>query len=262
MIIFGLDISYRAYKVWWRNFLVYIRTWLTNLLAPILEPILYLFAFGFGLGAIVEKINYQGIEISYIKFFAPAIIAITTLNYSFFETTYASFVRMYYQKTFDSIISTPLSIEDVIMGEILWGATKSIMAGTIMLIVISFYGILTYPSALLIIPLSFFSGLLFGSLGLIFTSIVPRIDMFNIPVFLLFLPMYLFSGTFFPLENLPKWAQKIAYIFPLMHFTYLIRNCAMGIFNMQMLVSLLFLIILCLLFLYIAIVWMKKKLIK
>jgi len=262
MILLGLDISYRAYKVWRRDFIVYMRTWITNLAAPILEPILYLFAFGFGLGAMVENINYQGYEISYIKFFAPAIISITALNYSFFETTYASFVRMYYQKTFDSIISTPLSIEDVILGEILWGATKSVMAGTIMLIVIAIYGLLEFPSALLIIPLSFFSGLLFGAFGMIFTSMVPRIDMFNIPVFLLFLPMYLFSGTFFPLENLPKWAQTVAQFFPLTHFTYLIRNSAMGILNTRMLFSLLFLGILCLVLLYIAIIWMKKKLIK
>ncbi len=262
MILLGLDISYRAYMVWRRDFTVYTRTWLTNFVAPILEPVLYLFAFGFGFGVMIDKINYQGYEISYIRFFAPAIIAITTLNYSFFETTFGSFVRMYYQKTFDSIISTPLSIEDVILGEILWGATRSFMAGTIMLIVIAFYGILEFPSALLIIPLSFFCGLLFGSLGMIFTSIVQRIDMFNIPIFLLFMPMYLFSGTFFPLENLPKWMQNVAQVFPLTHFTYLIRNSAMGIFDVRMLFSLLFLVILCFILLYIAIVWMKRKLIK
>ncbi len=262
MIVLGLDISFCAFKVWYRDMYVYKRTWLINFLTPILEPVLYVVAFGFGLGAMISMLVYEGYKINYLTFVAPAIISITALNYSFFETTYGSFVRMYYQKTFDGIISTPLSAEDVILGEILWGATKSVISGSLMLIVIASLKLVVFPSALFIIPVCLLSGLVFGGLGMVFTSVTPRIDMFNIPVFVIFLPMYFFSGTFFPLTNLPNWAQMIAQVFPLTHLTLLIRNFGMGIFNLQMIYSFIYLFILCLVFIYLSIVMMKRRLIK
>src|SRR3990170_2994522 len=109
------NLTYRVWKVWRRNFDVFMKTVKVNFLPSLLEPILYLVALGFGLGALVNTVD----GVSYVKFIAPALVAISVMNGSFFECTFASFVRMYYQKTFDAIIATPVSVEEVIAGELL-----------------------------------------------------------------------------------------------------------------------------------------------
>ena len=192
-----MGVSYRAVYVWRRDFDVYRKTWWTNAVAPIFEPILYLFAFGTGVGTLINKpIPYAGRELSYISFIAPGLIAVTIMFWAFFETLYASFIRMYYQKTFDAIVATPLSLEDTIAGEILWGATKAVGAATLMLGVIWCFGFLS-ASAFLVIPFAILGGLFFAGLGMIFTAVCPTIDSFNLPIFLFIYPMFLFGGTFF-----------------------------------------------------------------
>ena len=150
---------------------------------------------------------------------------------AFFETTYSSYVRMYYQKTFDAMMATPLSLEEIITGEIVWGATRSFIAAAIMLSVISLFGLIDYPAGLLILLLAILGGIAFGSIGMVFTGIVANIDMFNLPIFLLVTPMFLFSGTFFPLEALPSWAAKLALIFPLTHLVEAARAASFGEFG-------------------------------
>ncbi len=225
-------LPFRSFKVWYRNFLVYRRVWKIDFLLPLLEPIFYLLAFGLGLGGMIKTIRYGGEEVSYVRFIAPALLSINMMSAAFFENTYASFVRMYYQKTYDAMLATPLSLEDVITGEILWGATKSLLGTSIMLGVISAFGLIGYPGGLLIIPLSFFGGLVFGAMGMFFTAVLPTIDMFNLPVFLIVTPMFLFGDTFFPVTNLPLWAQKVSAVFPLTHLTRLSRALSSGQYGM------------------------------
>src|SRR5713226_437778 len=140
-----------------RNSDVYMQTYKSNLVPPLLEPILFLAALGFTLGRFVQLGAYS----SYAAFIAPAIVATAVMNTSMFECMFGSFVRMYYQKTFDAIIATPLSVEDVIAGEILWGATKAliyagIMYAVILLVqVVSGISLITSAFSILIIPFSF-----------------------------------------------------------------------------------------------------------
>src|SRR5512137_1195298 len=227
----SMHISRRFFRVWQRNFTVYQQNWKISFVPPLLEPLFYLLAFGVGLSALVGTIHYQGSQISYIAFIAPALIAINIMNNAFFENTYASFVRMYYQKTFDAMMATPLSLQEIITGEIVWGATKSVIATVIMLAVISLFGLIRYPEGLLIIPLAFVGGIAFGSIGMIFTAMVGNIELFNLPVFLFITPMFLFSGTFFPLETLPMWAQHVALLLPLTHIVNLTRSLSLGIMD-------------------------------
>ncbi|HBH87532.1 MAG TPA: ABC transporter permease, partial [Syntrophaceae bacterium] len=145
----SIYISIRFLRVWQRNFTVYRKTWKINFLPPLLEPLFYLLAFGVGLSVLVGTIAYGGSEISYATFIAPALLAINMMNNAFYENMYGSFVRMYYQKTFDAMMATPLSLAEIITGEIVWGATKSVMATTIMLGVISAFGFIQYPEGLL-----------------------------------------------------------------------------------------------------------------
>ncbi|MEW5806396.1 MAG: ABC transporter permease [Acidobacteriota bacterium] len=256
------NISWKAWHVWRRDRDVYMATWKTNFIPPLLEPILYILAFGAGLGALVDGVQFMGKTISYITFIAPGLIAIDMMFQSFYENTYGSFVRMYYQKTFDAIVATPLMVEDVIAGELLWGATKSLVGSIIMLAVISAFGYATYPSSLLIIPYSFLAGLLFSSIAICFTGIVPSIDTFNLPVFLFITPMFLFSGTFFPIELLPDWAQKVALLLPLTHVVNFSRASFLGAFSARVWMGLAGVAVATLFFFCLGIYLMKRRLIR
>ncbi|MEW6441227.1 MAG: ABC transporter permease [bacterium] len=257
-----VPISKRFVRVWQRNLAVYLRTWKISFIPPLLEPLLYLLAFGVGLSALVGKVRAGGEEVSYVDFIAPALIAITIMNSAFFENTYASFVRMYYQKTFDAMLATPLFIEEIITGEMIWGATKSLIASAIMVAVISCFGLIRYPWGLLILPLALLGGMAFGSMGMLFTSLVPNIEMFNLPVFLFVTPMFLFSGTFFPVENLPAWAQSLASALPLTHLVRLTRAFTFGKLDWGLLWSVLYLIVFALALVPLAVRQMRRRLIK
>ena len=255
-------ITIRLFRVWQRDFDVFMKTWKTNFIPPILEPLLYIFAFGIGLGKLVNYVTYNGMLIPYVKYIVPALISISIMHSSFFENIYASFVRMYYQRTFDAIIVTPLSIDDVIGGEIIWGATKGLFNATIMLIVILPFGLMHLPSSILILPLSFLGGLMFGSIAMIFTGIVPNIDSFNYPIFLFITPMFLFSGTFFPLDILPEWAQFVAIFLPLTHLVNIIRGLTLNNLTFNMILSLIYIISLGIVSFYLSIILMRRRLIQ
>jgi lipooligosaccharide transport system permease protein len=213
-------LSYRAIKVWHRNLVVFVRTWHVNFFPPLVEALLYLFAIGMGIGSYITEIE----GIPYVTFIAPAILAIAIMNSAFFECTYGSYVRMYYQKSFDAMIATPLSIEDVIAGELLWGATRSVIYVSIMLPVLAAFGVISLPLGLLAIPLAFLGGLMFAGIGMCFTAVTPGIDTLNYPAFLFITPMTLFSGTFFPLAILPVALQYFALaLLPLTHLVAVMR---------------------------------------
>ena len=258
----SVHISMRFLRVWQRNFMVYRQTWKISFIPPLLEPLFYLLAFGVGLSILVGTIAYGGSEISYTSFIAPALLAINMMNNAFYENMYGSFVRMYYQKTFDAMMATPLSLAEIITGEIVWGATKSVIATTIMLGVISAFGLIHYPQGLLIIPLAFIGGIAFGSMGMVFTGIVPTIELFNLPIFLFITPMFLFSGTFFPVENLPLWVQELAVLLPLTHLVNLTRSLSLGMYNTSLLTGIVYLVIMCLVLFPLAIHTMHRRLIK
>jgi lipooligosaccharide transport system permease protein len=257
-----LNISRRFARVWQRNLVVYRKIWLINFLPPLLEPLFYLVAFGIGFGTLIGKISFEGRELPYVVFITPSLLAITIMYNAFFENTYASFVRMYYQKTFDAMMATPLSMQEVITGEIIWGATKSVIAAAVMLLVVSLFGLVQYPHALLLLPLAFLGGIAFGSVGMLFTGIVPSIDMYNLPIFLFITPMFLFSGTFFPIDGLPQWAQTVAVMLPLTHLVQLTRHICLGLMDVKLLWNVAYLFIFSLIFFPLAIFSMYRRLIR
>lgn len=256
------NVSYRWVRVWQRNFTVYCKTWKIGFVPPLLEPLFYLVAFGAGLGVLVGEVSYRGEAYSYVQFIAPALLAVTMMQNAFFENTYASFVRMYYQKTFDAMLATPLSLEDVITGEIVWGATKAVLASTLMLAVLTPFDLVAYPHALLLPVVALLGGLAFGCVGMWFTGMIPNIEVFNLPVFLFVTPMFLFSGTFFPLETLPLWAQRVAQVFPLTHLVGLVRGLAFGRLEPSMVFGLAYLLVFAALFYPLALRGMRKRLVK
>ncbi len=256
------NISWRFLSVWQRNLIVYRKIWKVNFMVPLLEPAFYILAFGLGFQGLVTNLSYGGQALTYTQFMAPALIGISIMYNSFFETTYASFVRMYYQKTFDGMMTTPLSLEEIILAEIVWSATKAAAAAAIMLLVLGLFGFVVFPSGLLVIPLAFLGGLAFGSIGMFFTGITPSIDMFNLPIFLFITPMFLFSGTFFPVAGLPVWAQSAALAFPLYHLVELTRLFCLGRVETSPLLSLSYLVLFTLCFLFLALTTMRRRLVK
>ena len=153
-----------------------------NFLPALLEPILYLTAFGLGLGALIGGGAISGYS-SYIQYIAPGLVAIAVMYGSFFECTYASFVRMYFQKTFDAIIATPMNLDEVIAGELLWGATRATINASIVLCVVAAFGLISSPLFILVPVLAFFGVLIRILSGMCFTALAPNIDFFNFPAF-------------------------------------------------------------------------------
>jgi lipooligosaccharide transport system permease protein len=222
-------------------------------------------AFGFGLGGFIPNMFDQ----PYIYFLAPALVAIAVMNGSFFECTFASFVRMYFQKTFDAIVATPISVEEVVAGELLWGATRSTINATIVLGVISVFGLVTSPLFLLVPLIAFVGGLMFASIAMCFTAVAPNIDFFNYPAFLFITPMIFLAGTFFPLTSLPSAAQIVAIvILPLTHIVNVTRGVIGGnvepIFSLDpvliVALSVIWLVAVTVFFFVLAINLMKKRL--
>src|SRR5512140_2724840 len=165
----------RAFRVWQRHLTVYTKLYMSSIALNFVEPVLYLAALGLGLGAFVKEIN----GVPYINFIAPGIIASSSMFAAIYECTYGTYVRMTYQKTFDAILATPINVDDLIAGELMWGATKSVIYGTIIMVVISAFGLVDSALVVLAIPLRFIAGLVFAAISVIFVAVVPGIDSFN-----------------------------------------------------------------------------------
>ncbi|RNI15687.1 ABC transporter permease [Methanohalophilus sp. RSK] len=252
------DITPRVLKVWMRNRDVFMTTLKVNFLPPLVEPILYLFALGFGLGNYINEIE----GVPYTKFIAPALISVSMMFAGFYECTFGSYVRMYYQKTFDAIIVTPLNIDEVIAGELLWGATRGVINASIILPILSIFGLAVYPHSLLVIPFAFLAGLMFSCIAMCFTAITPNINSLTYPSILLITPMFLFSGTFFPLSLLPETVQYIALaILPLAHIVIVVRSLMSGIIEASLLLNIAWMLGATLLVFLLSINLMKKRLI-
>ncbi|HEY5674666.1 MAG TPA: ABC transporter permease [Malonomonas sp.] len=251
--------SRRAFRVWPRNYEIYRQDWKISFIPPLLEPLLYILAFGLGLAVLIGELPLHGRTLSYTQFIAPALVSVAIMYNAFFETTYNSFVRMYYQKTFDALLATPLNLEEIILGELLWAATKSLIATLLLSGMISLFGLFDYPGALLLLPLAALGGLLFAAFGMICTALVPGIETFKLPILLGITPMFLFSGTFFPLQNLPGWAQSLAQVLPLTHLVALVRGCSLQMWSGWLWLSLLYLLLATLLLMPLAIALMLRR---
>lgn len=256
------NMSRRCFHIWRRNLDASRMTWRTNILPPLLEPLLYILAFGFGLGAYVENIRVGEHFYDYLTFLAPGMIASGVMFHSLMECMYGSFVRMRYQKTFEAALCTPLLIEDILAGEILWGATKGVFAGAAVLLVAAAFHLAVFPQALLVLPVSAVAGVMFAAFGLLFASISPSIDSLNLPTFLFVNPMFLFSGTFFPLDGMPHWLRMLSLSLPLTHVVNLMRAATFGILTSSLWASLAYVSLLAVGVSWIAMARMKRRLIK
>jgi lipooligosaccharide transport system permease protein len=214
----------RAFRVWQRHWLVYTKLYKTSFALNFAEPALYLVAMGLGLGSFVPGIHGQ----PYINYIAPGIVASSSVFAAVYECTYGTYIRMTFQKTFDAILATPVNLDDLVLGELLWGATKSVIFGITITIVIALFGLVSSPLILLALPFIFLGGLIFAELSLIFCALVPGIDSFSYFYTLFMTPLFLFSGIFFPLDTMPRLVSDLAFLSPLYHLVNICRAFSAG----------------------------------
>lgn len=219
-----MDLSPLVFRVLQRHMIVFARNWRVSISLNFIEPLLILTALGIGLGVYVQPIE----GLPYLNYLAPGILASSAMFATTYECTYGTFVRLEYQKTFHAMVATPLSMDDVIMGEILWGTFKSIMYATIILLVITMLGLVASPWALLIPLVAAAAGLQFAVLSMLWIGLFPNIDSFNHFFSLFLTPLFLFSGVFFPLTGLHPLIQSLAWFSPLYHVVTLNRSLVLG----------------------------------
>ncbi len=215
-----------ALAIWRRNIIVHLRVWKLNLVAPIIEPVISVLGFGLGIGALVAG-RVSGV--SYLSFVGAGLLSITVLMRAMFEMTYASYFKMVYQATYDAILATPVDVESLALGEILWALTHALFDTVIIMTVLTIFGAATSPWAILA-PLPLLVGATFmAGLSLGITAHTHDIDAYNLVMALFFSTMYI-SGAFFPLEVLPGWLQIATRVLPLTESIELTRAFLTGRF--------------------------------
>jgi lipooligosaccharide transport system permease protein len=213
-----------AWRVTARNLVVW-RTYAgASALGNFGEPLLYLVALGYGLGRVVPELG----GMSYAEFIAPGLVVSTVMYTATFEGTFGSYTRLSTQRTFDAILATPITPTELVSGEILWGGFKAAFGAAAVLVVIALFGLVPSWLALLTIPLGFLAGLMFMAMALVITGLSHSYESFNYYFTLVVAPMFLFSGIFFPLEEMPSWVVGASYFLPLTHVVALSRGLVRG----------------------------------
>lgn len=225
--------NWRTRAVFTRNAQVYLRNWRTAFLPPALEPIMSLVAFGIGLGAYVGGMKWHGATIDYISYMAPGLVAQTVFATPFFEALYSSYVRMFYQKTWDGLLSTQVELRHIVWAEITWASARGMMNALLVCTVLffaNFFGVLHIHAGWLpLLPvIGFLVGCGFAAFGLCFTAIVPSIDHMNFPTFLVGMPLGLISNTYFPIDPHNVWLFRFMQLNPIYHLAETYRGLLIG----------------------------------
>lgn len=206
--------------VWYRNFLVWRKLAVASMLGNFGDPFLYLLGLGYGLGMFIGDMG----GIPYMAFLASGILCSSAMNTATFEGLYSAFTRMNQQGTWEGMLATPVRIQEVVAGEIVWAATKSLISGTAILIVAGVLGgIQAWDTAWMVVPAIFLIGLAFAGPALVICAISPSYDFFLYYFTLAVTPMFLFCGVFYPIDTLPQFAQMLAQALPLTHAVALVR---------------------------------------
>ncbi|NBS47747.1 MAG: nodulation protein NodJ [Betaproteobacteria bacterium] len=216
-------LSLRWWPVFRRNLLVWKKLAIPSLVGNIAEPLMWLVAFGYGLGALVGQVQWGGQAVPYILFLASGSVCMSAMNAATFEALYSGFSRMHVQKTWDGIMNAPIGLDDIVLAEMLWAGFKSLFTVTAILGVMLALGISHSPRLLVAWPILWGVGLTFSCIALIFTALAKGYDFFTYYFTLFLTPMMFLSGVFFPREQLPAWVRVLSEVLPLTHAVELVR---------------------------------------
>ncbi len=217
-------LSLRFLPVWRRNFLVWKKLSVPSLLGNLADPLFYMLALGYGLGALLPEVG----GLKYITFLAGGTVCFSTMNSATFESLWSAFSRMQTQRTWDAIVNAPLTLDDVLLGELAWAASKSFLSGIAILVVIWVLGLSHSPLTLWIILIAWLIGFCFAGMGLVMTAVAPSYDFFMFYMTLVVTPMTLLGGVFFPVTQLPDLLRAIGQALPLTHAIALVRPLLAG----------------------------------
>ena len=227
--------SRRALRMVERNLLVYKHGWLM-LFSGFFEPLFYLLSIGFGLGQLVGEVKGPGGElIPYALFVAPALLGTSAMNGAITESTFNFFFKLNYDKTFASILTTPMSPADVSLGELVWALIRGGLYTIGFLAVMVLFGLAKSPLIILTLPAALLIGFAFAAVGMAATSFMRTWQDFDL-INLVILPMFLFSGTFFPIDTLPETVRSIVVLTPLWHGVDLLRGLTVGVVGPETLI--------------------------
>ena len=221
------EVTLRFWPVFLRNLLVWRKLAIPSLVGNIAEPLMWLVAFGYGMGALVGQVTVDSptgaVAVPYILFLASGSICMSAMNAATFEALYSAFSRMHVQKTWDGIMNAPVGLDDIVFAEMIWAAFKSLFTVTAILGVMLALGITYSPKLLVVWPLLFGVGVTFACIALIFNALAKGYDFFTYYFTLFLTPMMFLSGVFFPLEQLPEAVRMVAYWLPLSNAVALVR---------------------------------------
>ena len=214
---------FRFWPVFLRNLLVWRKLAIPSLVANIAEPLMWLVAFGYGMGALVGDVNLDGQRVPYILFLASGSICMSAMNAATFEALYSAFSRMHVQKTWDGILNAPMRLSDVLLAEMLWAAFKALFTITAILGVMMGLGITHSWKLLAAWPILLCVGITFSCIALIFNALAKGYDFFTYYFTLFLTPMMFLSGVFFPRDQLPDLVREVSAWLPLTQAIALVR---------------------------------------
>jgi lipooligosaccharide transport system permease protein len=248
----------RIYGVWFRHFRVYTKSLISNGLPPFLEPLIFLAGIGLGMNIYIKEMD----GIPYITFLATGLPITAAMFTAAFECSYGTFIRLEFDKVYDGMLAAPLSVRDLLIGEILWAGTKGLFFSFAVIIVVSLFGLVPLPGSLATPVIGFLTGVMFASLSLLVTSFVSNINHFNFYFTGFLSPMFFFSGVVFPLNNLPPALRWFAEVFPLTHSVRLTRSLSLGTWDPILIADLFFILLFTSITGWFAIGRLRRKLIK
>jgi lipooligosaccharide transport system permease protein len=252
----------RSRRLVQRNLLVYKRTWMV-IFSGFFEPLFYLLGIGYGLGTLVGGIQLSdGRTISYAAFVAPALLATASMNGAIAESIFNVFFKLNFSKTYDAILATPLGIREIAVGEMLWSLFRGSLYVLAFVVVMIAMGLVISPLLFLVIPASILVGAAFSAACLAASAYLRTVQDFDLPMGLVVMPMFLFSGTFFPISVYPHAIQLAMELTPLFHAVGLLRGLATGLLGWHELWDLVYLVAFGAIAMWIALNRLEQRLIK
>ena len=248
----------RLYIVWYRHMRVYTKNILSNGFPPFLEPLIFLVGVGLGLGKYITE-PMGGVR--YIEFLGAGLLVTTAMFTSAFECSFGTFIRLEFEKVYDGMLAAPMTVNNLIIGEMLWAGSKGLFFSFAVLCILSAFRIIALPYGLLAPLVGFLTGVMFASLSLLITSFVKTINHFNFYFTGCISPMFFFSGVVFPIANLPAFVRPLAEILPLTHSVRLVRAICSNSYRPFLLLDLLYIIAFIILVGFCAIKRLKKRLV-
>lgn len=238
----GRVTPFRAQRIWEKNYIAYRRLW-TVVFSGFFEPVFYLFAVGIGVGALVGSVTLPGgEEVLYAAFVAPAMMAASAMNGAVIETTFNIFFKLHFGKVYEGVLTTPMQPMDIAIGEIGWALLRGLLYSTAFVGIMWAMGMTESWLAIFAVPAATLVGFAFGAVGLAAATFMKSWQDFDL-VTLATMPLFLFSGTFFPIDIYPSGLQWVVKLSPLYHGNELLRGFTLGRIDWTMLGHAAFLVI-------------------